>query len=109
MPTATAPTDALAALADPTRRAIFEHLARSGEQNVRALTDRAGVSQPAVSKHLAVLTRAGLTRARPAGRQTFYSARAAGLKPVVDWLTFYAAFWDDRLDRLERLLERMDP
>jgi DNA-binding transcriptional ArsR family regulator len=47
------PRDALfKTLADPTRRAIYERLARDGEQTVRALTDRAGVSQPAVSKHL---------------------------------------------------------
>jgi DNA-binding transcriptional ArsR family regulator len=49
-------------LADPTRRAIFERLSRDGEQTVRALTDRAGVSQPAVSKHLGVLKHAGLVR-----------------------------------------------
>ena len=102
------PTDALAALADPTRRAIFEDLLQGGEQNVRGLTARARVSQPAVSKHLAILTRAGLTRARPAGRQTFYRARAEGLKPVVDWLGFHAAFWAERVDHLERLLETMD-
>ena len=84
-----APTSAFAALADPTRRGIFEHLASSGEQNVRSLTERAGVSQPAVSKHLAVLARAGLAQARPEGRQTFYSARPAGLEPLVDWLQFY--------------------
>jgi DNA-binding transcriptional ArsR family regulator len=105
---AASPTDAFAALADPTRRAIFEHLARSGEQYVRVLTTRAGVSQPAVSKHLAVLARAGLTRARREGRQTFYSVRPAGLKPMVDWLGFYAAFWRENFDRLERLLEKMD-
>lgn len=101
-------SDAFAALADPTRRAIFEHLARSGEANVRGLTARAGVSQPAVSKHLAVLTRAGLARARPAGRQTFYRVRPAGLKPLVNWLGFYAAFWPAHLSRLVRLLEQMD-
>jgi DNA-binding transcriptional ArsR family regulator len=105
---AISPTDAFAALADPTRRAIFEHLTRSGEQNVRGLTLRAGVSQPAVSKHLAVLTRAGLTRARPAGRQTFYSARPPGLKPLVDWITHYRAFWPAHVVRLEQLLEKMD-
>ena len=52
-------------LADPTRRAIFERLCRNGEQTVGALTARAGVSQPAVSKHLGVLKRAGLVRDRP--------------------------------------------
>jgi len=102
------PTAAFAALADPTRRAIFEHLAHGGELNVRVLTVRAGVSQPAVSKHLAVLARAGLARARPAGRQTFYRARPAGMKPLIDWITHYRAFWTERVDRLERLLEKMD-
>ncbi|MGE0712121.1 MAG: ArsR/SmtB family transcription factor [Planctomycetota bacterium] len=108
-PVPVAPTDAFAALACPTRRGLFEHLVRGGEQNVRALTARAGVSQPAVSKHLAVLTRAGLVCARPEGRQTFYSARPSGLKPVADWLEGYAAFWDERLDRLEGLLNRREP
>ena len=61
-------------LADPTRRAIFERLCREGEQTVAALTARAGVSQPAVSKHLGVLKRAGLVRDRHEGRQTHYSA-----------------------------------
>jgi DNA-binding transcriptional ArsR family regulator len=56
------------ALADPTRRAIFERLARDGEQTVHALTDRSGVSQPAVSKHLTVLKRAKLVRHRRQGR-----------------------------------------
>src|SRR4051812_17406246 len=58
-------------LADPTRRAIFERLCREGEQTVAALTARAGVSQPAVSKHLGVLKRAGLVRDRHEGRQTY--------------------------------------
>lgn len=96
------------ALADPTRRAIFERLARGGEQTVRALTDNAGISQPAVSKHLNVLRLAGLVRGRHEGRQTHYSARPQGLVPLADWMGFYAAFWNDRLDRLEGLLKRMD-
>ena len=49
------PNELFSTLADPTRRALFERLSRDGEQTVRALTDRAGVSQPAVSKHLGVL------------------------------------------------------
>jgi DNA-binding transcriptional ArsR family regulator len=96
------------ALADPTRRAIFEHLARDGEQTVRALTDRAGVSQPAVSKHLGVLKDAGLVRARRHGRETHYGARPEGLAPLVDWMGHYGAFWRERFDRLEALLKRMD-
>jgi DNA-binding transcriptional ArsR family regulator len=95
-----------AALADPTRRAIFEHLARDGEQNVRALTAR--VSQPAVSKHLGILKHARLVRDRRAGRETHYSAQPQALKPMLDWMGIYAAFWHDRFDRLESLLKRMD-
>jgi DNA-binding transcriptional ArsR family regulator len=97
--------DLFKALGDPTRRAIFERLASEGEQTVRALTDHAGISQPAVSKHLGVLKAAGLVRVRPEGRQTHYSAEPKGLAPLVDWMKHYGAFW---LDRLERLLEEMD-
>jgi len=97
------------ALADPTRRALFERLSREGKMTVRLLTDNSGVSQPAVSKHLGVLKHAGLVRARHKGRQTHYSARPRGLAPLVDWMTFYSSFWHDRFDRLEDLLKRMDP
>lgn len=96
-------------LADPTRRAIFERLVSGGEQTVRALTDFAGVSQPAVSKHLALLKVAGLVKARPSGRLVHYSADPQGLAPLVDWMSQYGAFWQTRFDRLEELLERMDP
>ena len=96
------------AIADPTRRALFERLCRDGEQTVRALTKRSGVSQPAVSKHLAVLKRARLVRDRPNGRQTHYSARPEGLAPLVDWIGLHAAFWRDRFERLESLLKEME-
>ena len=104
-----APDDLFRALADPTRRAIYEHLVTDGEQTVRALTDRAGVSQPAVSKHLGVLKQAELVRDRPQGRQTYYRADPEGLAPLIDWIKHHAAFWTGRIERLERLLEKMDP
>jgi DNA-binding transcriptional ArsR family regulator len=94
-------------LADPTRRAIFEHLISDGEQTVRVLTDRAGVSQPAVSKHLSVLKQNGLVRERPQGRSVYYSATPEGLAPLIDWIKLYGTFWRDRFDQLENLLERM--
>lgn len=96
-------------LADPTRRAIFERLCRDGEQTVGALTARAGVSQPAVSKHLGVLKQAGLVRDRPEGRQTHYSAQPGALTPLTDWTSRMAGFWESRFGGLEYLLKRMDP
>jgi DNA-binding transcriptional ArsR family regulator len=96
------------ALADPTRRSIFEQLCREGEQTVWRLTRHAHISQPAVSKHLAALKSAGLVRDRREGRETHYRAEPRGLAPLIDWMSVYATFWRDRFDRLEDLLERMD-
>ena len=95
-------------LADPTRRGLFERLCREGEQTVAALTATAGVSQPAVSKHLGVLRQAGLVRDRHAGRQTHYSAQPAALAALTDWTNQMTGFWESRFDDLENLLERMD-
>ena len=95
-------------LADPTRRAIFERLCRDGELTVAALTASAGVSQPAVSKHLAVLKASGLVRDRPEGRQTHYSADPRALRPLADWTRQMAGYWEARFDALEDLLKRMD-
>lgn len=95
-------------LADPTRRAIFERLCRGGEQTVGALTAQAGVSQPAVSKHLGVLKQAGLVSDRHEGRQTHYRAQLGRLAPLIDWTSQMAGFWESRFDDLENLLRRMD-
>lgn len=95
-------------LADPTRREIFEQLCREGEQTVGALTAHAGISQPAVSKHLGVLKLAGLVRDRQEGRQTHYSAQLGALSPLIDWTRQMAGFWENRFNRLEDLLKRMD-
>ncbi len=100
--------DVFKALADPTRRAIFERLARDGEQTVHALTHHSRVSQPAVSKHLTLLKRARLVRHRREGRETHYSAQPQALAPLVDWMDAYGAFWNERFDRLESLMKRMD-
>jgi DNA-binding transcriptional ArsR family regulator len=95
-------------LADPTRRAIFERLCRQGEQTVGALTAQAGVSQPAVSKHLGILKQAGLVRDRQAGRQTHYRAEIRALSPLIDWTSEMQGFWERRFDGLADLLKRMD-
>jgi DNA-binding transcriptional ArsR family regulator len=95
-------------LADPTRRGLFEHLCREGELTVGALTAQAGISQPAVSKHLRVLKQAGLARDRHQGRQTHYSAEVGALAPLIDWTGQMKGFWQSRFDGLEDLLRRMD-
>ncbi|HTT12450.1 MAG TPA: metalloregulator ArsR/SmtB family transcription factor [Burkholderiaceae bacterium] len=102
------PDGVFKALADPTRRAIFERLMRNGEQTVGALTDESGVSQPMVSKHLGVLRLAGLVRDRPEGRSVHYRADPSALAPMLEWMKTYATFWRGRFDRLENLLNRMD-
>src|SRR5215813_12511671 len=104
----TAPDSLFKTLADPTRRAIFERLCRDGEQTVWMLTGRSGVSQPAVSKHLGILKLAGLVRDRREGRRTHYRVEPKGLRPLVNWISIYSAFWRDRFDELETLLKRMD-
>lgn len=95
------------ALADPSRRAIFESLTR-GESAVKDLTSRFAISQPAVSQHLAALKDAGLVNGRKEGRQVYYRVEPKGLKPLVDWIANYRAFWTEHVDRLEKLLDEMD-
>nr|WP_244923768.1 metalloregulator ArsR/SmtB family transcription factor [Enhygromyxa salina] len=95
------------ALADPSRRAIFESLTR-GEAAVKDLTARFNISQPAVSQHLATLKSAGLVTSRREGRHAHYRVEPRGLKPLIDWIAHYQAFWTERADRLEQLLEKMD-
>jgi len=97
------------ALADPTRRAVFERIARSDEVNVAELTRASGVTQGAVSQHLKSLKQAGLVAERPQGRQVFYRARPEGLAPLFDWLNHYDAFWRERLGNLRTLLKEIDP
>ncbi|NPD28532.1 winged helix-turn-helix transcriptional regulator [Corallococcus exiguus] len=96
------------ALADPNRRAILVSLTR-GEAAVKDLTARFDISQPAVSQHLAALKGAGLVKGRREGRCTYYRVDPRGMKPLIDWIAHYRAFWSEHVDRLEQLLEKMDP
>ena len=81
---------ALAALADPTRRQVFERL-RFGPQSVGAIARRMPVSRPAVSQHLKVLKRAGLVTDRPEGARRVYYIDPNGLGALRQWLD---QFWD---------------
>ena len=95
------------ALADPTRRALFERLAE-GEKPVKELTAGMSISQPAVSQHLAALRSAGLVSVRRDGRYVYYRVAPDALRPLVDWLDRYQAFWLERLDKLKTLTEGMN-
>ncbi|RWO02161.1 metalloregulator ArsR/SmtB family transcription factor [Mesorhizobium sp.] len=95
------------ALADPTRRAVYERLA-AGELTVSELRSGTSVSQPAVSQHLAVLRGAGLVTERRAGRNSYYRADPQGLEPLLGWIERYRAFWPERIERLKAVLKDMD-
>ncbi len=99
-------TEVFKALADPTRRGLFERLSRS-EATVVELTAAAGVSQPAVSQHLAALARAGLVVSRKTGRNAHYRADPKKLAPLIDWVSRQDAFWRERLGRMEDLLKEL--
>ena len=95
------------ALADPSRRAIFESLTH-GEAAVKDITARFAISQPAVSQHLATLKDASLVISRREGRCVYYRVEPSGMKPLIDWIAHYRTFWTERVERLEQLLEEMD-
>lgn len=97
------------ALADPTRRAVYERLAASEEITVAELTRGSGVTQGAVSQHLKSLRLAGLVADRVQGRNVYYRARPEGLEPLVGWMTHYGAFWRERFADLRGLLKQIDP
>ena len=101
--------DVMRALADPTRRAVYERIADTDEINVAELTRSSGVTQGAVSQHLKSLKRAGLVAERPHGRNVFYRAKPEGLAPLFDWLSHYDAFWRERFGNLRTLLKEIDP
>jgi DNA-binding transcriptional ArsR family regulator len=97
------------ALADPTRRAVFERIVKSEEITVAELTRGSGVTQSAVSQHLRFLKQAGLIADRPEGRNVHYRADPKGLAPLVDWMALYAIFWRERFANLKTLLKEIDP
>jgi DNA-binding transcriptional ArsR family regulator len=95
------------ALADPTRRAVYERLARR-EMSVSEIKAGFDVSQPAISQHLAALRGAGLVSERREGRHAYYRAEPRGLAPLLDWIERYRAFWPKRIEKLKDVLKEMD-
>ena len=97
------------ALADPTRRALFERVVSADEITVIELTRGSGVTQGAISQHLKALKQAGLVAERPEGRKVYYRAQPQGLEPLVDWMSHYGAFWRERFANPRTLLKEIDP
>lgn len=95
------------ALADPTRRAVLDHLARASAP-VGELARDAAMSLPGFMKHLAILERAGLLARRKEGRVVHCALAPRALKDAADWLERHRRFWDERLDALERFLDRQE-
>jgi len=96
----------LKALADPTRRAVFERLI-AREESVATLTAASRVSQSAVSQHIAVLAKAGLLKGRQIGRSTLYRANPRALEPLIDWVERQNRFWQAALRRLDETLKEI--
>lgn len=104
------PIDAvMRALADPTRRAVFERVVRTEEISVSDLTKGSGVTQGAISQHLKSLKLAGLVVERVEGRKVFYRAQPGGLEPLADWMSHYSQFWNDSFAKLRSLLQEIEP
>ncbi|CDM59775.1 MULTISPECIES: ArsR/SmtB family transcription factor [Rhizobium] len=102
-------TAVMRALADPTRRAVFERIVNSDEITVVELTRGSSVTQGAISQHLKSLKQAGLVCERPEGRNVYYRALPDGLDPLADWMSDYGVFWRERFADLRNLLKEIDP
>jgi len=99
--------DIFKALADPTRRAIFDKLV-AGSMNASALREGLPISQSAISQHLAVLRNAHLIREEKQGRFVNYDVDPDGVALIAQWLAKYRAFWPERIDSLKTLLKDME-
>jgi len=99
--------DIFKALADPTRRMIFDRLA-GGSQHASALREGMTISQSAMSQHLAVLRQAGLVHEERQGRFVHYEVSPAGIAAIAGWMNKYRAYWPARVNALKALLKDMD-
>ncbi|AMQ06408.1 MULTISPECIES: helix-turn-helix transcriptional regulator [Sporosarcina] len=97
--------DVYDAVADPTRRKLIQMLADVEELPLHEITVHFQMGRTAVSKHLSILKEANLVIARKVGRETRYRLNATPLKEVQDWVSFYEGFWNERIAKLNLLLE----
>lgn len=97
--------ETLAAIADPTRRAILARLAQ-GRARVTEIAEPFEMSLNAVSKHIQVLEGAGLVKRQVSGREHWLSFHGAPLVEAASWINYYQRFWDEGLQNLDRMLRR---
>ena len=98
--------DPFNAVAEPKRRQVLEALGAK-EQSVNEIVKKLGWPQPMVSKHLSVLKQVGLVSERRIGRQRMYRVNAERLKPIQDWMKTFEQLWNERLDRLDEVLQEI--
>jgi DNA-binding transcriptional ArsR family regulator len=96
------PQPLLAALADPSRRAVFERLNSQGPASASQLATELPISRQAIAKHLSLLDSVGLVDRAEQGREVVYTARVSPLQDVANWLETVGDAWDDRLERLKK-------
>ena len=99
---------AVAAIADPARWLLLNLVAAHGEETATSLAAQLPVSRPTVAKHLSVLGRAGLERARRTGREVRYRVQPHRLEQAARWLTGLASEWDARLNAIKRIAESLE-
>ena len=98
--------DPFIAIADPTRRAILSLLA-AGSMTISTVVEHFDISRPAISKHLGVLQEAGLISITEQGRERYCELDQAGFDEIQEWLSFYEAFWQQRLAKLEKVVAKV--
>jgi DNA-binding transcriptional ArsR family regulator len=99
--------DVFQAIADPTRRELLSLLAEK-EMSVTIISDHFPITRTAVSKHLRVLSEAGLVTEQKVGRETRYKLQPEGLRELKQWLAYYERFWDKKLTALKNFVETKD-
>ncbi|MEU4606082.1 metalloregulator ArsR/SmtB family transcription factor [Kribbella sp. NPDC023972] len=97
--------DVWSAVGDPTRRRMLDLLLTDGSGTATTLSDKLPVTRQAVAKHLGVLDRVGLVRARPSGRERLYTVDESQLAHAVAQLADVSETWDRRLQRIKRIAE----
>jgi DNA-binding transcriptional ArsR family regulator len=100
------PTDVFSAIAEPRRREVIAVLSDGSEFAVNEIVVRMKMAQPAVSKHLGALRRAGVVSMVKRGQHRMYRLNAEGLKPVHDWVKVFERYWTHQIDQIKQRAER---